>query len=382
MSAMKMKFTSIAWLSVIWLMLLITSCSNSILAPTTPAHVFAPLKKFSADDLRKDFDMMRKMMEKFHPSLYWYTSKDSMEQIFSFYRAAITDSMTEQQYGFKILAPVITSVRCGHTSFNYSKQYSKAMRGIRLPSFPLNVKVWGDSMIVTSNLNKKDSVIKRGMMINSIDGYTVKDITSIMFRHLPTDGYAESINYIRLSNSFPYYHRNIFGLKKTYQVNLTDSTGYAKTIEVPLFDPLADTLNKIKPEQKKKTQKPSRKDRLKEQRSLNIDEGNNSAVMELNTFDGGARLQKFFRTSFKSLRKKNIENLVIDIRANGGGRVNHYAKLSRYLRATPFKVADSAYAIRKGFGEYGKYFSTRTMNAVALGLFTSKKADGFRHFKY
>jgi len=382
MSAMKMKFTSIAWLSVIWLMVFITSCSNSILAPTKPVHDFAPLKKFSANDLRKDFDIMREMMEKFHPSLYWYTSKDSMDQVFSFYRSAISDSMTEQQYGFKILAPVITSVRCGHTSFNYSKPYSKAMRGVRLPSFPLNVKVWGDSMIVTGNLNKKDSIVKRGMLVNSIDGYTVKDITRIMFRHLPTDGYAESINYIRLSNSFPYYHRNIFGLKKSYLVNLTDSTGYAKTVELPLFDPMADTLNKIKPQQRKKAEKPTKKDRLNEQRSIKIDEGNSSAVMELNTFDGGAQLEKFFRTSFKSLRKKNIDNLVIDIRANGGGRVNHYAKLARYIRTTPFKVADTAYALRKGFGSYGKYFSTRTLNAMALGLFTSKKEDGLRHFKY
>lgn len=382
MGAMKTKFTSLGWLPMLWLVLVLASCSNSIMAPAKSVTAFAPFKKYSPEELRKDLDMMKDVMEKFHPSLYWYTSKDSMDQIFTYYRAAIADSMTEQQYGFKILAPVITSVRCGHTSFNYSKPYSKAMRGVRLPSFPLNIKVWGDSMMVTGNLNKKDSIIKRGMLINSIDGYTVKDITSIMFRHLPTDGYAENINYIRLSNSFPYYHRNIFGLKKTYLVNFTDSTGYAKTTEVPLFDPLADTLNKIKPEKKKKPEKQSRQDRLKEQRSLKLDAENSSAIMELNTFDGGVGLQKFFRTSFRTLRKNSIESLVIDIRTNGGGRVNHYANLARYLRQTPFKVADSAYALRKGFGEYGKYFSSRTLNSMALGLFTTKEQDGLRHFNY
>ncbi|HLO81232.1 MAG TPA: S41 family peptidase [Chitinophagaceae bacterium] len=379
---MNMKFTSILWLPLVCLMLVLGSCSGSLLAPAKSRSSFAPLQKYSPEQLKQDFDLMKEVMEKFHPSVYWYTPKDSMEKIFSFYRSAITDSMTEQQYGFKILAPVITSVRCGHTSFNYSKKYSKAMQGIRLPSFPLSVKVWGDSMMVTGNLNKKDSVIKRGMLLNSIDGFSVQEITSIMFRYLPTDGYAENINYIRLSNSFPYYHRNIFGLKKNYSVNFTDSTGISRTIDIPLFDPMADTMKRIKPEKKTKPEKRSKQDRLNDQRSFRINNETSSAIMELNTFDGGAGLEKFFKRSFKSIHKNGIENLVIDIRNNGGGRVNYYAKLARYIRKTPFKVADTAYALKKGFGKYGKYFSTRTLNSFALGLFTSKRTDGLRHFNY
>jgi Peptidase family S41 len=382
MGVMKMKFTSVTWLSMVLLTLTLGSCSNSILAPSKTPASFAPLKKFAPEELKSDFDLMKDMLEKFHPSVYWYTPKDSMERIFAFYRSAITDSMTEQQYGFKILAPVITSVRCGHTSFNYSKKYSKAMQGIRLPSFPLNLKVWSDSMMVIGNLNKKDSVIKRGMLVNNIDGYSVNDITSIMFRYLPTDGYAQNINYIRLSNSFPYYHRNIFGLKKTYTVTVTDSAGISRNIQIPVFDPMADTLNKVKPEKRKKTEKPGRQDRLNMQRSLNLNNETGSAVMELNTFDGGANLESFFKRSFKSLHKNNIHNLVIDIRSNGGGRVNNYARLARYIRKTPFRVADTAYAMKKSFGKYGKYFSTRTLNSLALGLFTSKRSDGLRHFNY
>jgi hypothetical protein len=379
---MKKRIDTIFCLPMIWLLLMLGSCSNSILAPSKSTGSFAPLKKYSPETLRSDFDLMKEVLEKFHPSVYWYTPKDSMEKIFSFYRSAITDSMTEQQYGFKILAPVITSVRCGHTSFNYSKKYSKAMRGIKLPSFPLNLKVWSDSMMVIGNLNKKDSIIKRGMLVNNIDGYSVNDITSIMFRYLPTDGYAQNINYIRLSNSFPYYHRNIFGLKKTYKVTVTDSTGITRNIEIPLFDPSADTLNKVRPEKKKTTEKPSRQDKLNAQRSLKMYEETGTAVMELNTFDGGANLERFFKQSFKSLHKNNIHSLVIDIRSNGGGRVNHYAKLARYIRKTPFKVADSAYAVRKNFGKYGKYFSSRTLNSLALGIFTSNRPDGYRHFNY
>ena len=105
-------------------------------------------------------------------------------------------------------------------------------------------------------------------------------------------------------------------------------------------------------------------------------------VMTLNSFDGDAHLPGFFRRSFRLMREQKATNLVIDIRSNGGGKVNHYARLASYLKVKKFRVADSAYSIRKGFGSYGKYFPMRTLNAMALGMFTTKRDDGKYHFRY
>lgn len=377
---MSLRITTCCLLPVL---LALASCSNKLwTSGEKPPSAFAVVKKYSPDELKRDFDLLRSMMEHFHPSLYWYTSKDSMDAIFELYRSSITDSLTEQQFGFRIIAPVTTSIRCGHTSFSYSKKYNKAMRGVRLPSFPLHVKVWGDSMVVTGNLNKKDSLVKPGMWITSIDGYSPARIRDFMFSYLPTDGYSLGINYIRLSNAFPYYHRNIFGLKKSYTVGLTDSSGEQKLVVVPVYDPVADTLAKIKPEKKERMKKPGKKQRLEMVRHLKIEGETKSAVMELNSFDGGFRLNKFFRRSFRKLRQREVEHLVIDIRSNGGGKVNHFTRLTQYLRRSEFRVADSAFALKKKFSPYGRYFSTRTLNSIALGIFTSKRKDGNYHFNY
>ncbi len=351
-----------------------SSCSDKL---------YTPLKKYSPDQLKEDFDLMRKVMEEYHPSLYWYTQKDSMDMIFDHYRNAIKDSMNEQQFGFSVLAPVTTSIRCGHTSFNYSKNYNKFMRGIRLPQFPLYLKIWGDTMIVTGNLNRKDSVIKRGMLVNTIDGKSAADLSRIMFRYLPTDGYSDNLNYLRLSSSFPYYHRNIFGISKTYTVGYTDSLGVKGYTSVPLFDPYADTAKRRKPEEPRpKREKPSKKERMEDGRSFRYDTARNAGIMVVSTFEDGYRLHKFYRQSFRTLRKNNTPNLVIDIRNNGGGKVNHFTLLARYLRKTPFKVADTAFALHKGFGSYRKYFQGTFFNGIALTLFTSKKKDGLYHFNY
>lgn len=366
-------------ISLILLLLICSSCTDKL---------YSPLKKYSAAQLQEDFDLMRNVMEEYHPSLYWYTSKDSMDRIFEHYRTAIRDSMTEQQFGFSILAPVTTSIRCGHTSFNYSKGYNKVMRNIRLPSFPLFMKVWGDTMMVTVNLTRKDSIIKRGMLINSIDGKSVNELTSTMFKYLPTDGYSYNLNYLRLSSAFPYYHRNIFGLKKSYTVGYTDSTGNGYT-DVTLFDPYADSTNRRKPQGQKpiktkglKKEKLSRKEKMEDGRSFLIDSASGAGIMVVSSFDDGYRLNKFYRQSFKKMRKDSIKNLVIDIRNNGGGKVNHFTKLAKYIKDKPFKVADTAFALHKGFGKYRKFFEGSFVNGLALTIFTSKKKDGLYHFNY
>jgi hypothetical protein len=341
---------------------------------------YTPVKKYAPEKLQEDYDLLRNMLEKFHPSLYWYTSKDSMDFYFAAYRSALTDSMTEQQFGFSILAPLTTNIRCGHTSFSFSKSYTRFFKGVQLPSFPLFLKVWGDTMIVTNNLNRRDSVIKRGTQITAVNGIGSRQLTSTMFRFMPTDGYSENINYIRLSNAFPYYHRNIFGLSKNYTVKYIDSLAQEKQVQIPFFNPQADTSRRAyKPKKKSQANK---KTRLMEFRSLEIDSAKNTAVMNLLSFDNGYGLKKFYRRSFKKIQKQEVQNLVVDIRSNGGGKVDNYTELARYLKKTSFKVADTAVSIRKSFGSYRSYFKNSFFNWMGMQLFTSKQADQRYHFRY
>jgi C-terminal processing protease CtpA/Prc len=126
----------------------------------------------------------------------------------------------------------------------------------------------------------------------------------------------------------------------------------------------------------------SRNDKRTTYRSMEIDSHNNLAVMYISSFDDGSRLKSFYRKSFRKIKKEKIPNLVIDIRNNGGGKVNHYTQLARYIRHTPFKVADTAYAIRRHFGTYGKYFQQRSINSLGLKVFTSPDTLNRYHFRY
>jgi len=178
---------------------------------------YDPNKKFTRSELQNDFTLLRNILEKKHPALYWYTPKDSMNYYFDSLYNNIADSMTELQFGWQVLAPLTQKIHCGHTSFNMSNAWNKYTRDRMIPSFPLFLKLIGDTMVVTGNLNRKDTVIKKGALITSINGIRSHEIIQKVFQYLPLDGYSDNVNYVRVSSNFPYYHRNVYGIYKNYQ---------------------------------------------------------------------------------------------------------------------------------------------------------------------
>ena len=338
---------------------------------------YSPLKKYPKQQLQQDYSLLRNILEKKHPSLYWYTNKDSMDGYFEKYYHAIEDSMTEQQFGWKILAPLTEKLHCGHTSFGMSKAYNKWTRNKRFASFPLFMKFWNDTMVVTANLNRKDAVLKRGTLITAVNNMRYKELTQIMFGYMPEDGIADNVNYIRLSNNFPYYHRNIFGLSKQYAVSYLDSSGKEQSITLPLFEFPKDSTQRTKTPQA--PHRGRRETRLLAARSLSIDTANNTAIITLNTFSNGG-LRKFYRQSFRYIRKAGIANVVLDIRSNGGGKINLSTLLTKYVSRVPFKVADTSFALVKTLKPYTRYIKGRFINNLGLFFLTKKRNDGLYHF--
>lgn len=372
-----MKRTPVFFL---FILVLLASCHSS-------RQAYDPNRKFTRTQLQSDYTRLRKILETKHPSLYWYTPKDSMDFYFDSLYNNIADSMTELQFGWDVLAPLTQKIHCGHTSFGMSKNWSKFSGTVLIPSFPLHLKIWNDTMVVTVNLNRKDSLIKRGTLITSINGLRNHELIQQMFRYLPMDGYADNVNYVRLSSNFPYYHRNIFGLFKNYRVGYIDEQGKERTALLPMFTPKKDTTpKKVMPVVAKptKSKRQIRRENRELYRSLQIDTSLNTAILTINTFSrgGGRHLRNFIRRSFRTIRKKEIGNLVIDLRSNGGGDVGISVLLTKFLRNTPFKVADTAYAVTKSLKPFTGNIKNGFFTNLGLFFLTKKHRDGKYHFGY
>jgi hypothetical protein len=348
---------------------------------TASRESFDPHKKFAPGVLQSDYRIFRGILESAHPGLYWYTSKDSMNYFFNEGDSALRDSMTEQQFR-TTLSYVIAKINCGHTSIKASKACARFMDTATESTFPFALKFWSDSMVITANLWRHDPVFKRGTILSSINGYDARQLTDTLFNYVTTDGYSLCGKFQTLSTGFTFAHlfKEVMGEQGSFDVRYIDSLGMEKQAWVPLYDFKADTLYKIHsaivPGNKKRP-------RLTYFSAINLqlDTAMKTAFMSLGTFDRSNHLRKFFRTSFKEIKRDHISDLIIDVRSNGGGDAGISTLLTRYLIDKKFRLADSLYTV-KAPRQYNKYIEKDFWYNLLARFVTHREADGKYHFRY
>jgi hypothetical protein len=325
--------------------------------------------------------LFRNILEESHPSLYWFTPKDSMDYYFDWGYRQISDSMNERDFRM-VLSYVVSQIRCGHTSVRASKRYSRYLDTAKLKLFPLNFKIWDDTMVVTSNINRRDSILKRGTLITAIDGRTAAELIDTLLNYVTGDGNAVIGKYQSLSNrgSFAALYRNVFGLPDTLQIQYIDSAGLPGHTFLKAYDP-RDTVGKLRINITEPARKDIRQWELVASRNVQIDRSLSSAYMTVNTFSRGNRLKGFFKKSFRTISKLNLQHLVVDVRSNGGGDAGISTMLTQYLIDKKFKIADSLYAVKRS-SHYRKHIKWQRVYWLMARFVTKKKADGNYHFGY
>lgn len=362
--------------SFISVIIIFSSCTAARIQAYDPESKIAPGK------LQQDFILLKKILETNHPSLYWYTPKDSIDAYFSTVLNSITDSLTETQFRNKV-AWFISRIHCGHTSVRPSKSYSEYFPFNTQPQFPLAIKAWEDSLVVMGNANRKDSLLKRGTIITSIDNLSNGKLLDSMFQFISTDGYSDNFKDQVSSFNFSNYYTNAFPLKDSIAINFIDSAGNTQSTFIKPFKPIVDTVKNKKSipsttVQQKTSHKQSRQLKLQNIRRLIFDTANHLAYMRVASFTGG-HLRNFFKKSFDTLKYTNTKNLVIDLRENAGGSVSASTVLTRYIAAKPFHIADTVAAISRSF-PYGKYIHPSLVYRVVMRFTTHKGSDDRFHF--
>jgi len=393
----------------ILVLLTLSSCGSVVKYNTQIA------KKHTPNELKKDIDYAYKKLKKLHPDLYLYTNKDSLDSYFNSLKSSIHKPLSSIEF-YKSFAPIIAQIKQGHTTLSppYKKQTKKEKKekGKKHNPFKsLRFATLNNNIYIDKNFGI-DSTIIVGSQLLKIDNESVNNLTKSFKNIVTGDGYNKTFTPIAIRKYIGSLFIKTHGLKDSIAITLkkNDSiyTKYIYAIAKKVKQIRKDTIVKKK---RTKTEKKLAKKKLKSKKEFNFKYGYNNltkeytrnlkiikqdssssiAYIKIRGFSNGG-FKEFYKESFAKIDSTKSENLIIDLRNNGGGRLNEIAYLYSFLTDKDFIFINKS-KMTKSFAWYYPFMHNKSVLiksasflllpvAKIVQLFKVKNINGVPHFKF
>ena len=292
-----------------------------------PAAVTPNSRIFNVQQLQADFQLFRDLLESNHPAIYLYESKENFDFTFDSAYASITREMTEVEF-FRLLAPLVAKVNCGHTFIDFSSSYKEYRRNnVRL--LPVGVAFLNDKAYIYQNYSRSSGIIP-GIEILSINNSPVASILETLLNRIPSDGLIETSKYRKINRYFFHLYSELIDNPNDFELRCIapgEIDEFTLSLEALPYNDVWGTYRVLDPD----TYGGARL-------ALEIIESSSTAILTVNSFATGVTpdFKSFMQSSFQDMIGRNLKNLVIDLRGNSGGDPEYGADLISYLIDYPF----------------------------------------------
>jgi hypothetical protein len=273
------------------------------------------------EKLREDLRILRGALEEGHPGINRYTTKQALDRLFDQAETSLDHPMNVYEF-YRIVAPVVAAIKCGHTGVRVSPDLTKGK-----PRLPLVVRVLDGKIYVLRDLSNEQGAL-RGQEIRAVNGLAADKIVQTMLTAMSGDGDVQTARMRRISGSnFANALIDLLGLESPYTVTLWDAKqGREHAVRLQGID--AAKLEERRPT---------------ESATLTFFDDGKIADLKINRFGGTANkkaLKIFLQESFTELAKRKSTALIIDLRDNGGGADDLGKLLLSFLIDEPFRYYD------------------------------------------
>ena len=283
------------------------------------------LRKIPADELLNDFRILKKTIQEIHPDLYRYTSKEILDREFDSLLSTINSELTEVEFYQKI-APLVALIKNGHTAIRMPDSYYH-----QITLLPLRLITIEKRIFVKTNFSDESNEFI-GFEIIRINDIPIEDIMKKIIPYVSLDGFNEDAKFkAAVEDDLAYYYNYAFGQSEYFEVGLRNprdqkevnerikgisnkefNIKYSQDTPFPWEVRKIDTLNAV---------------------LLRIGSLNNLANKEGKQIS----FQSFLKQTFNEIKNQKIENLIIDLRNNGGGELKNSILLYSYLTDNSFQ---------------------------------------------
>jgi hypothetical protein len=294
-------------------------------------------KTIEPDSLVADFRLARQALQEGHSGIYRYTAKEELDRLFDHAEKSLTRPMNAIEF-YRILAPVVAAIKCGHTGVGVPQEMQKAYSTKTL-LLPLQIHVLKGKLYIRRDLSDGAEPLA-GREIRAINGVSAAKILETMLAATSGDGDSQTCRIARI-NGWVMARRlpALIGLHSPYEVTVWDAK-QNRELQVHLEGkemPRLQQAARVKFPQDE-GEKTAGEFALKDDGKI--------AVMKINGFGGfvdTARkksLTEFYRESFVAMNARGTKSLILDLRNNGGGEDELGKLLLSYLVDEPFKYYD------------------------------------------
>ncbi|MEQ9309251.1 MAG: S41 family peptidase [Balneolaceae bacterium] len=325
-----------------------------------------PSQKFAIEQLKEDFLIMKGGLEELHPGLYWYRSKVELDEAFAIAEAELNHPIDEHAY-LRVLGSVITKIGCGHTQLRLSDstyQYYVEQKNF----FPLSIIMLNNKLYATQSVEES---IDAGNEIININGLHADSLIETFRGSLWTEGLRYTKVDYEMGRYFNFLYPIFIGNANEYIIEYIDNNGTRKETVLdqdikkspPILDyDITDNIDF----------------------SFQSVHGGPIAVLDINHFFDWAnngkqyKFRKELRKVFEKIDSARTENLIIDLRDNGGGRAPY--DLFSYLYDDRFTFFDRMEFIVDKDSRYDRYCNPKLSKLWITGQ--SKKSNQINDTTY
>jgi hypothetical protein len=309
--------------------------------------------------LKSDVDYLYKKLQRQHPNLYWYITKNELDNKFDSLKASITKPMNSRDF-YMMLSPVVASVRQGHTfvfppnKILKNKENEVCKKYGTTPLTPFEFESFDNKLYIVKN-NSKDTSIAIGTEVVSVNNVSPINLVDKYKNNFASDGFNQTFKAIKRSKGFPsfFYFENDITDSIRCELKFNDTVKTVCLRRVPAGDTARKSLpsKKDRLEQANKEKKEKylgyNKATKKFSKDLNFYEPDSSvALMKLNDFMQG-QSKRFFHETFKQLSSLKTKTLIIDLRDNPGGKLEEINNLYSYLVDSDYYFINKAAVVSK-----------------------------------
>ncbi|NPD88714.1 MAG: hypothetical protein HGN29_08310 [Asgard group archaeon] len=310
-------------------------------------------KKIPKARLLEDYLIFRESLEAIHPSIYRYRKQEEVQEEFNEIRNKISYDMISLDF-FTFIAPLISFIGDGHTNIIPSLTFMdwlKNENGV----FPLKPIFIENKFFINHNYTNLEELDLKCEILY-IDSFPINEIVKHLFDFIQIDGIGDERKYRKLENVFQILYSLVYGVKTEFQIE------FRKSNEKQTNSIRIKSMTRENIEQIKKIKYPE--ELYRPLYNLRILNDRDTAVLKIRSFLNGkkfakvyknkhykneGKLNKFLKHAFKLVKKKEIHNLIIDIRDNDGGKKTNSAFLYRYLSDKTFKFYKDCYINKNCF---------------------------------